>query len=344
MAGVPIPILVGAPVAMLGVMSTVSPSVANFTKRVVEYLRAYAHMIFTTESNFKGTLKSLPDPDLIKNSSNVQKVEMIFIRHGESEWNGVFNKDKGILKVFLIVLRLIRALFVELFCMMKGDSIFLDSPLNSDGAKQARLLLKFLFEGQNKKDRLVDVLSGNEGKSIIVSSNLRRCVETGTVALWGRLQRTKEKIHILSDLQEISRNVDTMALSPPMGCPPLDRLLKLLEDPNANLKELFETSGNAGQKLVFESAADRLVRFSSWCFDSPYTKSGENTIIVNGHSLYFKTFFNTFLPRNQEHDAKKKKIVNTGAVAFTFCRGLVNDTYVYRVDPESIKVIFGGFK
>ena len=71
---------------------------------------------------------------------------MIFIRHGESEWNGVFNKDKGIMKVFLIVFRFIRALFLEVaplqsqtapftflgqfFCMMKGDSIFLDSPLN----------------------------------------------------------------------------------------------------------------------------------------------------------------------------------------------------------------------
>eukprot|EP00960_Hanusia_phi_P030554 748704-Hanusia_phi.AAC.1 len=111
--------------------------------------------------------------------------------------------------------------------------------------------------------RLVDVLSGNEVKArdapvlrCLRASKLApspfgagsRCgrMENDLVPSYAYSQRTKEKIHILSDLQEISRNVDTMALSPPMGCPPLDRLQKLLEDPNANLQELFEVGDAAG--------------------------------------------------------------------------------------------------
>ena len=51
-------------------------------------------------------------------------------------------------------------------------------------------------------------------------------------------------------------------------------------------------------------------RFAGWCFDSK--EAAGNTLIVHGHSLYFKTFFQMYLGKNVDHVAKKKKIVNAG--------------------------------
>jgi hypothetical protein len=55
--------------------------------------------------------------------------------------------------------------------------------------------------------------------SVVTSSNLRRATQTAVVALWDRLQpdpstgRFHEEIKILSSLQEVSRNVDTLSLA-----------------------------------------------------------------------------------------------------------------------------------
>jgi hypothetical protein len=45
------------------------------------------------------------------------------------------------------------------------------------------------------------VLNGSEGRTIIVSSNLRRAVSTAVIGFLPRLNRSKERIHILSSLQ-----------------------------------------------------------------------------------------------------------------------------------------------
>ena len=65
----------------------------------------------------------------------------------------------------------------------------------------------------------MNVLAGRGGKSVVVTSNLQRAIETAAIALWGRLQRTGEQVHVLSDLQEVSRNVDTMSPPPPPSPP-----------------------------------------------------------------------------------------------------------------------------
>jgi hypothetical protein len=48
--------------------------------------------------------------------------------------------------------------------------------------------------------------------------------------------------------------------------------------------------------------------FCQWTFERP-----EDTIIVGGgHSLYFREFFRTFLPKSFDHAAKNQKMVNCG--------------------------------
>lgn len=69
-----------------------------------------------------------------------------------------------------------------------------------------------------------------------------------------------------------------------------------------------------------------------------------DTIIAGGHSLWFKEFFKEFLPRSSTHKCKKKKIVNCGVVAFTIQHAKhAAHGDVFRVDPESVEVVYGGF-
>ena len=115
--------------------------------------------------------------------------------------------------------------------MFSGGSVFLDSPLNETGVAQAKGLLKFL-EGEGQSNPHVAIMTGKASrKSVVVTSNLRRCIETATIGLWGRFHEGKDKILLLSDLQEASPNVDTYSLSKPMGLPPLKQLPQVTSPP-----------------------------------------------------------------------------------------------------------------
>merc|ERR1719207_357270 len=72
--------------------------------------------------------------------ATAQRQKLIFIRHGESEWNHVFNKGPILSRPF----KLCRALFQEVVMIFQPDSLFLDSPLSSKGIQQAWDLLTFL--------------------------------------------------------------------------------------------------------------------------------------------------------------------------------------------------------
>jgi hypothetical protein len=64
-------------------------------------------------------------------------------------------------------------------------------------------------------------------------------------------------------------------------------------------------------------------------------------IIVNGHSLYFKHFFNTYLPASCSHPARTKKISNCGVVSFSIKKAMHNNNVMFRIDPTSIQVVCG---
>jgi len=66
-------------------------------------------------------------------------------------------------------------------------------------------------------------------------------------------------------------------------------------------------------------------------------------VIVSGHSLWFKYFFQTFLPKRSEHMAKSHKIQNTGIVAFTLEGGLHDAEPLFRIPPASITQVYKGF-
>mmetsp|Transcript_42232 Transcript_42232/g.105549 ORF Transcript_42232/g.105549 Transcript_42232/m.105549 type:complete len:352 (+) Transcript_42232:67-1122(+) len=341
-----VPIFVGIPMAVLGLLATVSPAAANALQKIFQFWRAFAHACLSTESRGAKTIKSAPDPDLLINHKT-DKVNIVFVRHCESTWNEVFNRGPIAERLLMMPFRIAKALINEAIQTPSGGSVFLDSPLSVEGTAQARSLLA-VVEGKEMADKKGDdtekslkILRGTEGRSILVSSNLQRALETVAIGFWGRLQRTGERIHILSDLQETSANVDTMSLSKPKGLPPLLALGAALEYPQFEADKRFEVTENKGQKQMFEPGVHRIARFAGWCFDSK--EASGNTIIVSGHSLYFKTFFQMYLGRNVDHISKKKKIVNAGAVAFTLERGSVDGKTLMRIDPSSISVVVGGF-
>jgi len=96
-------------------------------------------------------LKQIPDADLIKPSLAEKKYpekRIIFIRHGESDWNLIFNK--GILK---LPFRLFFAILREVKLFASGDSSFYDSPLNKEGIDQAFDLKKSLAKVDTLRDK-----------------------------------------------------------------------------------------------------------------------------------------------------------------------------------------------
>merc|ERR1719401_490587 len=69
---------------------------------------------------------------------------------------------------------------------------------------------------------LVAIIRGDAGESIVASSILRRAISTGFIGLSPRFLKTpqtKDKVQIMTCLQEISRNVDTLSLTPSKHSP-----------------------------------------------------------------------------------------------------------------------------
>lgn len=308
------------------------------------FMDSICFMILCTDSKGIGPKKN-PDPDLVLKRKVIMKKTIIFIRHGESDWNNVFNKGIN----FSFITRLFKTLFDEFLMFGSINSSFIDSPLNFEGIEQARELSKFIdtetdrISKSDKNHKIIHILSGRntEQTSVIVSSSLRRSISTTTISLWPRITRTNEKIYILSSLQEISRNIDTYQLSPPniVADLPFKRITPHCGGDEFVADKVYDTSENFGNKTYNFYGIKRLRAFSEWAI-----KRSEDTIIVGGHSLWFKSFFQTFLPFNNKHEAKTKKITNSGVISFELYASEDDEGILqYRIDPNSIQTIYGGF-
>jgi len=272
------------------------------------------------------------DPPLPPSVANKREreIRIIFVRHGESVWNYVFNRGFGL----MFFVRLLRVTLHELYLLPYEDSAYLDSPLSDCGLEQCAALQAFLRKPCLDPAASADfaALTAGEGYSLVVSSQLRRAACTIAIALSDRLRRSREAIFVHSSLQEISRNFDTLALAPSSCTPRLDAVLELCA-PGAR----FEGSANAGNKSLAFRGISRLEAFAHWAADRP-----EHTLVVGGHSLWFRSFFARYLAG--EHQAAKRKIVNCGVVAFTLsvAQGTSRGA-LYRIEPSSVTVVYGGF-
>ena len=311
----------------------------NVLKKAKMLTMGIAHLALSRD---KGWSKSkLPDPAAV--AAEGKTVTLYFIRHGESEWNSIFNVGipAGVnLHKLKIIPRLIMALLRELILAVTKDSIFFDSPLNADGIEQAMRLADTISSSRSKADAVLR--SASAKNSVVVVSNLRRAIETVFLCLRGRLIASGERVVMHSSLQEISRNIDTLALAQEGGTPAMPVLAAALGS-SLDANACLQCARNDGNKPLLGNGLSRMEAFAAWCFSQP-----KAIIIVGGHSLWFRSFFQTFLPRECTHDlanvAKTNKVQNCGIVSLKLSRGKVGGETWFRIEQDSIRAVQGGFE
>lgn len=308
------------------------------------------------------------------NSYQYREKTLILIRHGESTWNDTFNagdRSKLIFVAFFLP-NLIYAIGMEVYYFVSGkdsDSWFFDSPLSSKGVGQGEGLRRFLkkermrlgvgaksdgngMSGEENAIRLL-LAAGEESDptSQVVSSNLRRAISTAAIGLADRFAATSPRsdedgILLIPSLQEISRNPDALTILPPGGTSrptwcddDIDGL-----SPGAFAK-LIDSRHHGGNKSLDSNGLIRLEQFCADVFDP--SKIRKDVVVAAGHSLFYRSVFQVYLPRGMEHISKKKKLVNGGTVMLTLREASVNDgtgsRKEYMIDPNSLVVVYGGF-
>ena len=340
-----------------------------FLRKMRIYLKASVHLFLSKEKRDLRKMKEENDLEFAREdrigSGCVleQKIEIYFVRHGESFWNYVFNR--GFNAWFPI--RVMRGLFREMSAVLKADdSFFVDAGLSDLGLLQVQRLRKFLNEVNDPflkeeearalRSRHVDILradsikGGKTIKSILCTSNLRRAAHTGAIAFMDRFERTNEKLFVRDDLQEMARNVDAYALAnEAFETIPYTGITNVAKD-RGTLKNILEKTvkydceSYAGNKTLRRSGATDCLRFAHWATSSSIPKDCE-AIIACGHSIYFKEFFKLFLPKESSHKAKTKKIVNCGIIAFELSKFEHKESgkIFYSIDEKTIESVYGGF-
>mmetsp|Transcript_52080 Transcript_52080/g.122191 ORF Transcript_52080/g.122191 Transcript_52080/m.122191 type:complete len:356 (-) Transcript_52080:8-1075(-) len=321
--------------------------------------RGPVQMLFSTETALKAPLSRLPDPDLLKGWPT-NKTTVFFIRHGESYWNQVFNQGKGFNRWAWIPFRLGHALIEEAKRLVSPSSVFVDSPLSETGFLQALAIrqdlelseaaskdkAKLRDPTERRQQELWGILRGEgQGPVTVACSNLIRAAETALIGLPEALidpDSEHQKLHCLTLLQEFSRNIDALSLSPP-GHPPHCRPLPSLEGSMLlPPPESFDCAGNTGNKPLRYNPIARLCGFAEWAF--MHSKTADAAVVAVGHSLWFRTFFQAFLPHAAQHQAKQRKMTNAAVVAFTLERGVIGGKTLYRIEPDSIVLLRGAFR
>lgn len=288
-------------------------------------------------------------------TSKIETKTIVFVRHGESTWNDTFNKGphrSAIVFALGFIPGLIKACLFEFYLLLAGktDSWFYDAPLNQLGLEQVQSLSAYLSQDPNSithnpdEKRLLQILRKDPSapESILVSSSLRRAISTVAASFQDRLLRNpNEQILILPSLQEISRNPDTLSITPARtNVTPswIDAASKKVDFKTIFARQV-DTHLHTGNKPIDTNGYKRMKDFCHAAFNT----IDEEYIIVGGHSIWFRSFFKEFLPRDSTHVGKSKKVMNCGAVSFTLCKTYEGGEERFMIQEDSINVVYGGF-
>lgn len=289
------------------------------------------------------TFQLPPDPG--RCSAQVSRVRrIVFVRHGESSWNECFNRGIGL----SFPLRLLRTVMLEATLALRLDSLLWDSPLSYEGVSQAKQLSAFIESSEGEEIRR---LCEN---AVFVTSSLRRAASTALL-VFGSALSSGRPVWVLSCLQEISRNVDTLALAAAQHAPAIGGLAARVPcaagaSPgvacSGTSPGCLQAAYNSGNKSLTSNGRQRLQAFCEWVFSDCGPSTLQQTVVVTGHSLWFKTFFQAYLPHTHWHECKHAKLVNCGVVAFDLeeLREADEEVAAYRVVPDSVTSLYGGFE
>lgn len=281
--------------------------------------------------------------------SKAERKTVVFVRHGESCWNDTFNAGERKKVDFILgfIPGLVKSATYEAYLVLSGqvDSWFYDSPLSEYGISQIDKLAKFLSRSasSSSEQEVFDLLNGSPNcttTSVLVSSNLRRALSTVCIGFRARLANNpEERIVVHPSLQEISRNPDTLSITPP-GQQVTASWIEKSNYPHIQpiLTSRVSMEHHIGNKPLSSNGGKRMNEFCKFAFSRT-----EDALICGGHSLWFRSFFQCYLSEGSKHTAKKKKMVNGGTVKFELLRIKVGDGYEYAIDEKTIAVVYGGF-
>ena len=226
------------------------------------------------------------------------------------------------------------------------SSWFYDAPLSYLGLGQVKELRSFISKKPSKdaEGAIMAILRADRDapKSKILCSSLRRALSTMAGGFQDRLaQLPEQKILVVPCLQEISRNPDTLSITPAhtsVTASWIDLTSKGCDFQTIFTKQV-DMSLHTGNKPIRTNGLKRMDAFCDIVFCQE-----EDHLIVGGHSIYFRSFFRTYLPYNEDHVAKSNKIVNCGVVALDLLKfkNEYGKSY-YMIDSKSVRVIYGGF-
>lgn len=137
--------------------------------------------------------------------------------------------------------------------------------------------------------------------------------------------------------------MDTLPLTPAYSSPVPSWIE--VADKNANMlkmyKDRIDTTQYTGNKAVKSTGLARILTFNQWLFNHPC----DDVVIVSGHSLWFRSYFKTFLSRGTAHPAAVKKMKNCAVVSLivmstTDSKGVTH----YKIDEQSITPVYLGFE
>mmetsp|Transcript_10421 Transcript_10421/g.28809 ORF Transcript_10421/g.28809 Transcript_10421/m.28809 type:complete len:362 (-) Transcript_10421:180-1265(-) len=281
----------------------------------------------------------------------VQRKTVYFVRHGESTWNDTFNKGKHRSAAMFVIgffPGLAKALIYEVYLLLTGkiDSWFYDAPLSHLGLSQAEELAAFLKDKplDGPEAEHIKILRGEEGSppSKFLCSSLRRAVSTLVVGFKDRLSRKPDdKILIIPSLQEISRNPDTLSITPaqtPIQASWIEKGSKEIADFQNVFNSQLDMGLHMGNKPLDTNGLKRMNEFCEFLYSQK-----DEYFVVGGHSIWFRSFFRMFLPYSVHHASKEKKIVNGGVVTFELMKAETRRGPRYMIDPKTIQVVYGGF-
>jgi broad specificity phosphatase PhoE len=260
----------------------------------------------------KDVKKAKAAPAKLQRARN-RRVRVVFIRHGESIWNALFNRF-GVTWPFRAVRYLVEGAL--LFVGNRHDSVIIDSPLSPKGEQQAAELAAFVKTPAGR-----NAIPFDPQTSVVVCSNLRRAMGTAVAGLDARLRANRgEKITIDSSLQEGSRNADAQSF--------MTAKYRLVDAPvlgyqsAVELGQTFDPSLSLGNKSRSSNVYQRMDAFAARIFGEgpdghPALPGNSPSVVVAvGHSLWFRNFFGRYLPSTSQHIAKKKKMKNCAVVSF----------------------------
>ncbi|KJP88491.1 hypothetical protein AK88_01770 [Plasmodium fragile] len=177
----------------------------------------------------------------------------------------------------------------------------------------------------------VDILNNKKYNSVVLCSDLRRAIISCFIAMQDRFATSKENVYMLKSLQELSRNVDSITL--------FNFYHKYVTPTKKNyVSEDVNTMIKQQVKMTETTHGRRFQDTLSYIFSDT-----NNIFIIFGHSLWFLSFFRSFL--KPPHTARNHKMRNSAVVVFNLSKYEdEKGKEQYEIDPDSVTVIFKGFE